>query len=220
MPENSLFSLHTEETAATLFDPDHALWAQCEAAAIDRFWNGKSALRERGHNWPNLTHVRSLWGDQALFFYFESWFDSLHVNSDWGTEAATERLSDNDVVEAFLRPERSGHYFEFEVSPLGQWLDLRVLKPRVDTDLQWHSGLTVKALLTEGENIWRAFLGMPYHPMAAEAPEVGAAWRLNLFRIAGQEPARDYLAWRPTFTERPDFHVPGAFGHLIFLDGV
>jgi hypothetical protein len=71
--ENCLFSLHTEESEAALFDPAHALWAQCDAAAIDRFWNGKPALREKGHNWPNLTHVRSLWGAQALFFYFEAW---------------------------------------------------------------------------------------------------------------------------------------------------
>ena len=220
MPENSLFSFHTTETEATLFDPAHDLWARCDAVAIDRFWNGKSALRERGHNWANLTHVRSLWGDEALFFYFESWFDSLNVNSDWGTEAPTEHLADKDVVEVFLRPEGSAHYFELEISPLGQWLDVRVLKPRVGVDLGWHSNLAVKALLAEGEGIWRAFLGVPYQSMLAVMPEVGAAWRLNLFRIAAREPGRDYLAWRPTFTEYPDFHVPVAFGHLIFLDGV
>lgn len=219
MPENSLFSRHTEEAEATLFDPAHVLWAQCTPVMIDRFWSGKSSLHERGHNWPNLTRVRSLWSGVALFFYFEAWFDSLNVNPNWGTKAAVKNLSDNDVVEVFLKPEGSGPYFELEVSPLGQWLDARILKPRIDVDRQWHSNLTVKTIVVEGEGIWRAFLGMPYESMQAAPPEVGTAWRLNLFRIAGREPGRDYLAWRPTFTEHPDFHAPWAFGHLIFLDG-
>jgi len=94
------------------------------------------ALREKGHNWPNLAQVRSLWEDQALFFYFEAWFDCLRVNSTWGAGSPTQNLSDHDVVEAFLRPERSGRYFEFEVSPLGQWLDMCVLKPRVEVGRQ------------------------------------------------------------------------------------
>ncbi len=96
MPENSLFSLHTKESEATLFDAARDLWAQCDAIAIDRFWSGKSALRERGRSWPNLTHARSLWSDEALFLYFESWFDSLNVNSDWGAESGIRDLADKD----------------------------------------------------------------------------------------------------------------------------
>jgi hypothetical protein len=68
----------------------------------------------------------------------------------------------------------------------------------------------VKAILTEGEGIWRAFLAVPHQSMMTETPEVVGAWHLNLFRISGQEPYRDYLAWRPTFTKHPDFHVPSA----------
>jgi hypothetical protein len=40
MLENCLFSLPAEENEAALFDPARALWAQCDAAAIDRLWNG------------------------------------------------------------------------------------------------------------------------------------------------------------------------------------
>jgi hypothetical protein len=41
-------------------------------------------------------------------------------------------------------------------------------------------------------------------------------WRLNLFRIEGREPERFYSAWRPTFTLKPNFHVPERFGELTF----
>ena len=80
MPENAIFSRRTSETHETLFDPFTKLWEKCETAAIDRYWGGRSALREKGYNWMNLTCVRSLWNEQTVFFYFESWFDSLNIN--------------------------------------------------------------------------------------------------------------------------------------------
>ena len=218
MPENTLFSYRTPEAGKTLFDPRNPLWEKCETATIDRYWNGKSALREKGYNWANLTHVRSLWNEEHVYFYFESWFDSLNINSDWGTESATEGLWNKDVVEVFLRPGTAASYFEIEASPLGQWMDLEILKPREEVDLTWNSDLELETVLNEHECIWRAFLGLPYQSMKELPPEVGQAWRVNLCRIAGKEPDREYLAWRPTFTGQPDFHKPSSFGHLIFLD--
>jgi len=41
-------------------------------------------------------------------------------------------------------------------------------------------------------------------------------WKINFFRIEGSEPDRFYSAWRPTFTPRPNFHVPECFGELRF----
>ena len=55
MPENAIFSQRTSETHTTLFDPFNKLWAKCEATVIDRYWDGRSALGEKGHHWMNLT---------------------------------------------------------------------------------------------------------------------------------------------------------------------
>ena len=217
MPENVIFSHHTSETPKTLFDPSNKLWEECEAVAIDRYWDGRSALRERGHNWMNLTCVRSLWNEQAVFFYFESWFDSLNVNPDWSLETSTEGLWSWDVVEAFLKPGAAPDYFEIEVSPLGQWADMRIVEPRVKIDLEWKSDLELETLLNEQESIWRVFLGLSYESIREASPEVGKSWRVNLYRITGRDPDREYLTWRPTFTGQPDFHVPPSFGHLIFI---
>ncbi len=68
MPENAIFSRRTSETSEALFDPFNKLWGKCGAGAIDRSWGGRSALREKGHNWMNLTYVRSLWNEQTVFF--------------------------------------------------------------------------------------------------------------------------------------------------------
>ena len=217
MPENAIFSHRTSETHETLFDPFNKLWGKCEAAAIDRYWDGRSALREKGHHWMNLTYVRSIRNEQVVFFYFESWFDSLNVNPEWSRETAIEGLWNKDVVEVFLKPGAASSYFEIEVSPLGQWANMRIVEPRVEVDLEWNSDLELEALLSKHESIWRVFLGLPYKSIREEPPAVGTSWRVNLYRIAGKEPHREYLAWRPAFTGQPDFHVPSSFGHLIFI---
>jgi alpha-galactosidase len=57
---------------------------------------------------------------------------------------------------------------------------------------------------------WQAF---------GRAPEKHETWRANLFRCIGAGEERGYLAWQPTRTAKPNFHVPEAFGKLIFIDG-
>jgi len=47
-------------------------------------------------------------------------------------------------------------------------------------------------------------------------PQTGERWRVNLFRCVGSDPDRGYLAWQPTRTPQPNFHVPQVFGWLIF----
>jgi hypothetical protein len=47
-------------------------------------------------------------------------------------------------------------------------------------------------------------------------PQPGERWRVNLFRCVGSGENRGYLAWQPTRTEQPNFHVPEAFGWLVF----
>ena len=42
----------------------------------------------------------------------------------------------------------------------------------------------------------------------------GARLPLGLFRMEGKAP-RKYLAWSPTRTRKPSFHVPDAFGVLV-----
>jgi alpha-galactosidase len=47
-------------------------------------------------------------------------------------------------------------------------------------------------------------------------PEKGDVWGVNLFRCVGPEAPERYLAWRPTRTPEPNYHVPSAFGDLRF----
>ncbi|MFB3905875.1 MAG: carbohydrate-binding family 9-like protein [Acidobacteriota bacterium] len=222
MPENTLFSCFTAAAGDAPLDEKHTAWDKAEKVSISRYWNGKAALKEKGAGWQNMTEVKSVWTATDLYFHFCCWFSELNVNPEWATTSSVPGLWEKDVVEVFLRPESCDDYFEFEVSPLGQWLDLHIRKPRVDVDYRWSSGLRVRAAIDKECGVWSVVLAVPFSPLLGglgnrQRPGIGDAWRLNLYRMAGEEPEREYLAWCPTFTAVPDFHVPSAFGNIIFV---
>jgi hypothetical protein len=55
---------------------------------------------------------------------------------------------------------------------------------------------------------WKAF---------GKAPRAGDVWLGNIFRCIGKDPDRGYLAWSPTMTAEPNFHVPERFGEFVFV---
>lgn len=186
------------------------------AAYIAHYWDGRKAPGDL------IAEVRCAWSPRQLHFHFSAAVAELNVNEAWPRDRSVQGLWKCDVVEIFLRPSGTEVYFELEVSPLGQWFEALVRTPRVDVDLAWRSGALAECEIDAGR-LWRAGLAIPFEPMmnALEMnlpPEVGDVWEINLFRVSGAEPWREYLAWQPTFTPRPDFHVPGAFGRLVLAE--
>ena len=161
-----------------------------------------------------LTEVRALWSRRTLFLRFECRFRELHVFEDAAPDGRRDRLWERDVVEAFLQPDaaRERSYKEFEVSPNGMWIDLDIC-PAGRSDL--NSGMERSASIDEARRRWSAELAIP---LASLSPNVssGAMWRANFYRVEGRQEPRHYLAWRPTHTPQPNFHVPSAFGVLRF----
>lgn len=197
--------------------PPSNFHAQPFSAVIDRYWDGRKAP-------ANLaTEVQCAWNEGNLYFQFLAPFVDLYVNEAWAHDESVYGLWERDVVEVFLRPEVSAAYFELEVSPLGQWLDALVREPRKDVDFAWRSGMKVQCEIDPQRKLWMARLTLPVDSMVTALqldfePKAGDIWKANLCRVCGAEPAREYLAWQPTFTPQPDFHVPAAFGNLILAD--
>ncbi|HKR00268.1 MAG TPA: carbohydrate-binding family 9-like protein, partial [Pyrinomonadaceae bacterium] len=176
------------------------------------YWSGDDAPAGR------QAEARLLWSDAALhvrFAYRQT--EPFSVSSRPQTKRKAIGLWERDVCELFITPNTNEpeKYFEFEAAPTGEWLDLRVhQKPdeRV-TDWDFSSGMTTAAriaddIVTIGLRVpWRAF---------GHRPTAGERWRVNLFRCVGAGSARGYVAWRPTRTEVPNFHVPAAFGWVRF----
>ena len=185
-----------------------------ECAAPLRFnadWQGKNADPKRE------TEVRLLWTHGALFLRFRARYRTISVFPDAEPSGRRDQLWDRDVAEAFLQPDRSNprRYKEFEVSPNGCWIDLDIA-PGEKHDLK--SGLRRRVILDETSRMWTAELAIPMQCLLQKF-DPALIWRVNFYRVEGAEEPRFYSAWRPTGTAVPNFHVPEAFGELVFTTG-
>jgi len=191
---------------------DHADWDRVRAIPLTRYWSGSPAPANRH------AEARILWSDESLWVRFVCrQTEPLIVSSKPQTESKTIGLWDRDVCEAFLapNPEQPNRYFEFEAAPTGEWIDLAVHLELGQRETEWdfHSGMTAKARIGIGQII--ISMRIPWGDRIHK-PERGERWRVNLFRCVGGSKDRGYLAWQPTHTEQPNFHVPEAFGWLVF----
>ena len=220
MAENCIYSYETSLDNEILLDPSADHWKQSsEKAAITRLWNGKSPVKAAQ---PVGAEAASLWKEKALYFFFRCSYEKLFVNREYPDDRSVEGLWDFDVAEVFLKPEGAEGYFEYEVSPLSQYLAAHIITPWRNVNFAWESGMSARAEVEEASNTWSAVISLPFENMArAEVfrmPEPGDIWRVNLLLALGAEPARHYMCWQPTMTSEPDFHVPDAFGNLLFKD--
>jgi predicted TIM-barrel fold metal-dependent hydrolase len=159
------------------------------------------------------TPVRALWSSQFLYLSYESPYTELSV---FAPPAQEERIGlwENDVVEAFIGtdPANPNAYTEYEWSPGGERLDLKVDLPK--KDFAWNSGMEWKASVDEKAHVWRLEVRIPLKSIAAEAPAVGTRWRVNFYRHDRKNNAG--LAFSPTL--RGTFHAPQRFGWLEFVE--
>lgn len=200
-----------ETELPSIANPDH--FVETASAYIETYWNGEASS-------PNRAFRCTLaWSEVGLSVVFDAkQQDAIVASPEPNIESKTIGLWERDVCEIFIAPDRNEprRYFEFEVAPTGEWLDLAIdltSGERV-TDWEYDSGVEAAARIEDG----RVLLAMRM-PWAAfgKRPEPGDVWLGNIFRCIGKEPDRGYLAWRPTMTETPNFHVPEAFGELRFV---
>jgi alpha-galactosidase len=210
---SDLIVAHRASADVEASDLDHAEWAQASAVHITRYWSGEEAPVGR------QAQARLMWSAAALCVRFDCrQSEPLVVSASPHREEKTIGLWERDVCEIFVAPDAHApeRYFEFEAAPTGEWLDLAVhqMPSARETDWQYRSGMRTAARITEGHVTiamrvpWAAF---------PRAPQAGECWRANLFRCVGAGgPQRGYLAWQPTRTQEPNFHVPQAFGRIYF----
>ena len=187
-------------------------WQGCQPIEINHYWSGEPA--------PPARHAeaRICWSGDALHVRFVGvQKEPLIIAENPRIDQKTLGLWDRDVCEIFLAPDASNpaRYFEFEAAPTGEWIDLGiVVKPTGrETDWDFVSGFKTAAKL-DGERLLIA-MRIPWSE-AIPKPAAGDLWRANLFRCVGPEAPERYLAWLPTRTPEPNFHVPEVFGQLRF----
>jgi hypothetical protein len=193
-------------------DFENADWRNAQSVRINRYWSGEPAPAGR------KAEARLLWSDEALHvrFFCNRW-EPLVANKRPQVRQKTKGLWDRDVCEIFIAPDPNTveRYFEFEAAPTGEWLDVAIhwSARKRDSDWGFNSGMTT-ATKAGGSFLFTA-MRIPWS-RAIPRPQKGDRWRINLFRCVGKDPDRGYVAWQPTMTPQPSFHVPQVFGWLVF----
>jgi len=194
-------------------DLENAAWKKAGTVTIDKYWSGEAAPKERRFK------TKILWSETAIYVRFEAnQKEPLVVSEKANLTSKTRGLWDRDVSEIFLAPNRSEFrkYFEFEIAPNGEWIDLGIYQKPDEriTDWDYASEMQSKSIIEKNKIRmaikieWKAF---------GKTPKAGDVWLGNIFRCIGKDPTRGYLAWSPTLTKEPSFHVPEKFGEFEFI---
>lgn len=191
-----------------------ANWEKAAEVLIKKYWSGEAAPVDRH------AKARILWTKFALYVRFEAAQNELLiVNETPNIKSKTLGLWDRDVCEIFVAPDlhKPEKYFEFEIAPTGEWIDLAIkitADGKRETDFDFNSGMKTASKIEKNKVLsamkieWKAL---------GRTPIAGDVWKGNLFRCVGAGETRGYLAWRPTRTPEPNFHAPEAFGEFKFV---
>lgn len=122
-------------------------------------------------------------------------------------------LWDLDVSEVFLSSAQNPNevesvpYFEFQVSPFAQYFELKILKPRIEMDAEFRSGVRYGAEVVSTQS-WKSWLEIPLENFGFQEhlPLFG-----NLYCCLLRAPRRSFLALNLPEQKKVDFHVPSAF---------
>jgi hypothetical protein len=191
---------------------DHLSWQDAQPVHIQRLWSGAKAPAARH------AEARIIWTDEALTVRFIcNQLEPPLVNPHPDLSRKKIGLWETDVCELFIAPgsQTPGRYLEFEVAPTGEWIDLVIdfTTGERQTDWEFHSGMIAAASVSDGTVAMA--MQVPWS-QSLSRPKPNDVWRGNLFRCSGVGNER-YLAWQPTGTPEPLFHVPEAFGWIQFV---
>src|SRR5437867_7699003 len=197
-------------------DSSKPSWKHAESVKFGTDASGKSHFPEIA------TRVASVWTETHIYFFIRCCYDSLNVYQGEYPKVERWLLWDRDVVEVFLnpQPERVNHYYEFEVAPNNQWIDLEIDKTKNPfNDAAWNSGFEHATRIDAKNHVWTAEIRIPISSMNVHAIHSGDQWRANFFRAAGEGggDCRKFLAWS-IIPEGKTFHVPTRFGILRLVN--
>jgi alpha-galactosidase len=211
MYSDTVVAMGLKEPLAAGELPSETAWSATPPVRFSADWQGQNEDSQRE------TQVRLLWSRRSLYLRFDAKFRTITVFPDADADGRRDQLWDRDVCEAFLQPDlaKPRCYAELEIAPNGFWIDLDI-GPDGKSDLR--SGLRRTVKVDRPSKNWSAVLEVPMQCLTPKF-DPAAVWRCNFYRVEGESEPRFYSAWQPTRTGEPNFHVPEAFGRLIFVDG-
>lgn len=206
-------SVRATHDVAVNTNPRSAFWRGAKPIYLERNSLGQAVLDLR-------TEVLSRWTRDNLYFLFICPYQQLNLNPNPHPTTETDKLWQWDVAEVFIGWDfdHIDRYKEFEVSPLGEWVDLDIDINRKSNphDWTWNSGFRVAARIDQRNKIWYGAMRIPFAAIDPYEPKIGFIFRINLFRTEGAAPNTKDVTWQPTMSK--SFHVPKRFGQLKLIE--
>jgi hypothetical protein len=210
IPKTECRSAETDPTVTARLDTD--FWETAMWQSIAFTWNGELAPPECH------TSFASRWTSNFLYFAFRARYRQLTICDLPALDVRTPQLwNKEDVVEIFLAPNPNliNRYKEFEVSPSAQWIDIDLDCDRGKINYEWSSRMEACTWVDKSLHQWQAEFRVPLIAFSPIQLKTGTEVAVNAFRVELKSDL--YLAWSPTYTPRPNFHVPSQFGRMVFI---
>ena len=206
LPLPTVKAARIEQDFALTGGLNHPAWQQTQPARVDYSSINYVARPELA------TTVRVLWSDKFLYLGYACPFTKLTTFEPAELDRERIGLWDRDVVEAFINADATNlrRYTEYELSPNGEKLDLRL----PEKDFAWSSQFETRVRTDERAKMWTAEMKIPLTSLGELKPAAGTKWRINFYRHDTANQA--FLAWSPVLTG--SFHTPDKFGVLEFGD--
>jgi alpha-galactosidase len=168
------------------------------------------------------TTVSSVWTRNFVYFAYRCKYTKLNIYEGESTVKERWELWNRDVVEVFINPEpaRFNHYYEYEVAPNNQWIDLVIdLAKAPFNDAKWDSKFEHATRIDEDSRVWNCEMRLPVSAMGVQEIQGGAEWRLNFYRAdgPGDDSKRRFISWSPLPGPKMTFHQPASFGIIRFV---
>ena len=173
-----------------------------------------------GWSYPEIeTSIATVWTPAHLYLACRCKFVSLHIYEAEDIGRERWELWNRDVVEAFIAPSpvAASHYYEFEVAPNNQWLDLEIdFDEGEPIQKDWSSGFLHATQIDQVQGVWTAEMRIPVDAMGITEIDPFSFWRINFCRCDGGGNERRFLSWRALGDGCRSFHQPASFGMLRF----
>lgn len=145
----------------------------------------------------------------------------LNVKASLPKDQPAMNLWDSDVCEIFLSTAQdesavaSAPYFEFQISPLGQYFELKIIEPRKQMDFSFRSGLRYGATVLS-TNRWTSWIELPLKSLGLDPTQKLFG---NAYACLLREPHRIYLSAfhssKLITKGNADFHLPQHFAAIV-----
>lgn len=193
---------------------DDSVWKDISSFKVKNDWRGMPCEE------PRHFDFQLAWTKSCLTVRFTApQNDECVIASDPILDSKTIGLWNRDVCEIFIAPDSNNphRYFEFEIAPTGEWVDLElsIEDGRRKTNVEYSGDAIYEVMDANGRDVM--MISIPWQSLEID-PVIGNSFKGNIFRCTGKDPDRCYLSYRPTMTDVPNFHVPEAFAEFRLTD--